>query len=186
MNRILAGMALMLVVAAPAWAGQQSPAELTRVEVGAGVVFRRPVGVPPGLAVHWSNGLALDVTGNLNARFAVASEIETFFQGSSTVLGGAQLSTNFFYGNGRDPVPGRFFAKLLGGVASNGVTSAPALHAGGGAEVLLSRTKPIALRWEIGYRIVAANLGPRVNGVAAIGLVFGPHLSKRPFTRLHG
>lgn len=183
MNRLLGGMALVLVVAVPAWAGQQSDTELTRVEIGGGVVFRRPVPVPAESAKHWSTGLALGVNGNINARFAVATEIETYFHGSPTALGGAQVSTSFFYGSGRDPVPGRFFGKLLGGVASNGVTRAPALHVGGGGEVLLSRTAPIALQWEIGYRIIGATIGPRINGVAAIGFVCGPHLSRR---REHG
>ena len=42
--------------------------------------------------------------------------METDFQRLTTLLGGAQLATGFFYGSSRDPLPGRFIGRALAGV----------------------------------------------------------------------
>jgi hypothetical protein len=54
----------------------------------------------------------------------------------------------------------------------------PVGQVGVGADVLLSRTRPVGLRWEAGYELIAAARPGRDNGRVAIGLIFGPHLQE--------
>lgn len=54
-------------------------------------------------------------------------------------------------GADRDQVPGRFFARTLAGVARDGSEARrPAGQLVAGADILLSRTHPVGLRWEVG------------------------------------
>jgi hypothetical protein len=122
-------------------------------------------------------GLALTINRNATSHLACAAQVETDFHRATAFLGGAQLGTSFYYGSGRDPVPGRFFAKVLAGVVKDGLGGFhPASQGGVGADVLLSRTRAVGLRWEVGYELVAGAVPEQHNGRAAIGLIFGPRL----------
>ena len=81
----------------------------------------------------------------------------------------------------RDRVPGRFIGRLLAGVVAgeSGVVR-PAGQIGAGADILVSRTRGVGVRWEAGYELIAGAVLRHVNGRLAIGLVFGPHLLSLP------
>jgi hypothetical protein len=166
--------------AACAQSPQQPRAELTPIEVAAGVSFKR-TGAVAGLDQRWTGpalsvGLDVKVTSNL----AVAAQGETDFQGAQTLLAGMQMSTGFYYGNNRDPVPGRFFGRMLFGGASGAGYSGmrAATQLAGGADILLSRSKGVGLRWEAGYEFLFGDVPHHANGRVAIGLLFGPHLRR--------
>jgi hypothetical protein len=157
---------------------QQPRAELTPIEIAAGVSFKR-TGAVTGVDQHWSGpalsvGIDVKVTNNL----AVAAQGETDFKNARTLLAGAQMSTGFYYGNNRDPVPGRFFGRVLFGGASGAGYSGmrAAMQLAGGADILLSRSKGVGLRWEAGYEFLFGDVPHHANGRVAIGLIFGPHL----------
>src|SRR5262249_30307818 len=123
---IVAAIAVVaILVSSPcAWAHQlpvpQPPAEVPPVDVAATVSWRE-VPASAGALKHWTGpGFALAVNGNLTENVAIATSVEKISQGRAAVLAGLQLSTTFFYGSGRDPVPGRFFAKALAGVSGAG------------------------------------------------------------------
>jgi hypothetical protein len=46
-------------------------------------------------------------------------------------------------------------------------------------DILLSRSRGVGLRWEVGYDVVSGD-EHQAYGRAAIGVVFGPRLSSRP------
>jgi len=180
---IVAGIAAVaVVVSSPcAWARQlpapQPPAEVSPVDVVTSVSWRQ-VPATAGALKHWTGpGFSLGVNGNLTEGVAIATSVEKMSQGRAAVLAGLQLSTTFFYGSGRDPVPGRFFAKFLAGVSGAG--SAQLRGTGQfdvGADLLLSRSKPIGVRWEVGYDIVPGDPVHHAYGRAAVGLLFGPRI----------
>lgn len=157
----------------------QPPAEPSRFEIGAYVSFKQ-TSVQADGGTWTGPGLSLDVNANLSKRFAVASRVETYFDGSLAALAGAQVSTGFFYANRRDPVPGRFFAKAVAGAVrdSSGVTR-PAVHLGAGADIIVSG-RGTGIHWDAGWEIVPGDASRRFRGRIAIGLIFGPHLRRGP------
>jgi hypothetical protein len=170
---IVAG-SLCLPVAARAQSHAQPGVDLPQVDVAAAATFRQVAG--SGRDRNWTGpGLALTIDRNAGAHLAAAAQVETELRHAATVLGGAQVSTGFYYGSGRDPMPGRFFARVLAGVKSTPGEMHPASQVGVGADVLLSRTRPVGLRGEVGYDLIAGAI-PTHNGRVAIGLLFGPHL----------
>jgi hypothetical protein len=171
----------VLACSTNAWARQlpmrQPPAEVPPVDVVASVSWKE---VPPtaGAQKHWTGpGFALSINGNLTENLAIATSLEALSRDRSAGLAGVQLSTDFFYGSGRDPTPGRFFAKLLAGVSSE---RSKQIHGVGqfdvGADILLSTSKPIGVRWEVGVDFVPGDPVHHAYGRAAVGLVFGPRI----------
>lgn len=158
----------------------QPPAELSRLDIGAYVSFKQ-TSVQADGGTWTGPGLSLDINANVSERFAVATRIETHFDRSLSALAGTQVSAGFQYANGRDPVPGRFFAKALAGAVrdSAGVTR-PALHLGAGADIILSGARGVGLHWDAGWEIVPGDARRRVRGRVAIGLIFGPHVRRSP------
>lgn len=162
-----------------AWARQlkQPPAEVPPVDFAASVSWRE-IPATAGALKHWTGpGFALSVNGNLNDNLAVATSVEKISQGRAAVLAGLQLSTAFFYGSGRDPTPGRFFVKFLAGVSGAG---SPQLRGTGqfdvGADILISTSKPIGVRLEVGWDLVPGDPLHHTYGRAAVGFVFGPRI----------
>jgi len=164
-----------------AWARQlpapQPPAEVPPVDFVASVSWRQ-IPATAGALKHWTGpGFSLAVNGNLSENVAIATSVERTSQGRAAVLAGLQLSTSFFYGSGRDPTPGRFFAKFLAGVSGAGSTE---IRGAGqfdvGADILLSKSKPVGIRWEVGYDIIPGDPVHHAYGRAAVGLVFGPRI----------
>jgi hypothetical protein len=173
-------MAAVLACSTNAWAGQgpvQPPAEVPPVDVVASVPWRQ-VPATAGALKHWTGpGFSLAVNGNISENVAVATSVEKLSEGRAAVLAGLQLSTSFFYGSGRDPVPGRFFAKLLAGVSGAGSNQ---LRGAGqvdvGADILLSRSWPVGFRWEVGFDVIPGDPLHHTYGRAGVGLVFGPRI----------
>jgi hypothetical protein len=182
MNRVKkqVSVVILMVVGCSAAARAQAPStvvDLPRVETGAAASLRE---IEAGGARSWTRpSLALAVNGNVNAHVAVTTDFGPSSGAGLAVLAGVRLSTGFLYGSERDPVPGRFIARILVGRATVGTGDAQsALQATGGADLLLSRTHPIGLHWELGYRVALDRPGPRSGGIVQIGLVFGPHLRR--------
>ena len=180
MSRLSRGVMAVAVLACStnAWAGQaQPPAELPRVDVVASVSFQQ-VPATAGALTHWTGpGFSLTVNGKVTGNVAIAGSVEKFSAGRAAVLAGLQLSTSFYYGSGRDATPGRFFAKFLAGVS--GVGSTQIRGAGQidvGADILLSTTKPVGLRWEVGFDLIPGDPLHHAYGRAAVGVVFGPRI----------
>jgi hypothetical protein len=141
----------------------------------------RQITADAGADLTWSGpGFSVAVDGNVSDHLAITTSVEKDAQPGAAALAGVQLSTGFYYGNNRDPVPGRFFAKLLVGAMGAGTDAA---HSAGqvdvGADILLSRSRGVGLRWEVGYDVVSGD-EHQAYGRAAIGVVFGPRLSSRP------
>lgn len=158
------------------WAQTQTqpPAAPGRFDIAATAPFTQIVtsGDQKG---SWSGpGASVVLDGNVSPHFAIATSIETRPEAGIAALVGGQLSTGYFYGNNRDPVPGRFFGKLLAGVLRTGANGA---HACGqldvGADILLARSGAVAFRWEVGYDITPGDEPHAASGRAAFGLVFG-------------
>jgi hypothetical protein len=150
--------------------------DLSRVEAAVAVAFEKTTQAGNG---HWIGpALSAGLDLNLDAHLSLAAELETIAHRAVTRLAGIRLSTGFFFGNERDPVPGRFFLRAMAGTAgaSEGGTRGAA-EIGGGADVLRSRTAPIGLHWEVGGRLFPG--APRgADGYARIGVVFGPRLAR--------
>lgn len=166
--------------AARAQSAQRPRAELTPIEIAAGVSFKR-TGAAVGLDQRWTGpALSVGIDVKVTDHLAVAAQGETDFEGARALLAGAQLSTGFYYGNNRDPVPGRFFGRILFGSASGAgyAVMHAAMQLAGGADILLSRSKGVGLRWEAGYELVFGDVPHHANGRVAIGLLFGPHLRR--------
>jgi len=164
-----------------AWARQlpmpQPPAEVPPIDIFASVSWRE-IPATAGALKHWTGpGVLLGVNGNLSDNLAIATSVEKTSQGRAAMLAGLQLSTTFFYGSGRDATPGRFFAKFLAGVSGAG---SPQLRGTGqfdvGADILVSTSKPVGIRWEVGWDIVPGDPIHHTYGRAAVGLVFGPKI----------
>jgi len=167
--------AIVVTCSTPAWARQgppQPPAELSRVDIVASVPWKQIAATAGAQRVWTGPGFSLGVNGNVSEHAAIASGVEKFAQGGVALLTGIQLSTAFYYGSGRDPVPGRFFAKFLAGASSGGSG-----HTRGvgqfdvGADVLLGPSKPIGFRWEVGYDIVPGDPVHHAYGRVAIGFI---------------
>jgi hypothetical protein len=47
--------------------------------------------------------LALAIGGNVTSHLAAAAQVETDFHQATAFLGGAQVSTDFYYGSGHNP-----------------------------------------------------------------------------------
>ncbi len=164
---------------APAWARQfarQPAAEIPRVDLVASVPWKQ---IPPtaGAQVHWTGpGFSLAVDANVTRTFAVATSVEKFSQGGLAWLAGLQLSTPFDYGSGRDPVPGRFFAKFLAGVESGGSVVTRGLAQFDVGADILTTLRPLGIRWEAGFDIVPGDPVHHAYGRVAIGFIFGPKI----------
>jgi hypothetical protein len=159
----------------------QPPAELSRFEIGAYVTFKQ-TSVQADGGTWLGPGLSIEINANVSKKYAVASRVETYFDGRiAAALAGAQVNTGFYYGNKRDSSPGRFFAKALAGAArdSFGVTR-PALYVGAGADGILFGRRGIGLHWDAGWEIVPGDPRRRVRGRVGIGLILGPHLRRSP------
>lgn len=154
----------------------QPSVALPRVELGASVAFKQRLDVPAGQRDWTGPGLSLTAHGNLNDHLALVGAAETFFDGRTSVLGGARLSSGFFYGNNRDPIPGRYFAKVLvGSVAIDGSRSHAGAEIGGGADVMF-HARGVCLHWEVGFKIVPGAPSRQGAGYVEIGVIFGPRL----------
>jgi hypothetical protein len=123
-------------------------------------------------------GVSVTVDRNVGDHLAVTTSVDKDRQPGATALAGVQLSTRFYYGNGRDPVPGRFFARLMIGAAGTGSGARGAGRFEVGADILLSRSHAVGLRWEVGYDVVPSEENHPANGRAAIGIVLGPRLDR--------
>ena len=159
----------------------QPPAELSRLEIGAYVSFKQ-TGLQPDGGTWTGPGLSVEVNANVRKPYAVASRVETYFDGRlAAALAGAQVSAAFLYANNRDPFPGRFFAKALAGAArdSFGVRR-PALYIGTGADGLLFGRRGIGLHWDVGLEVVPGDPRQRVRRRVGIGLIVGPHVRRNP------
>ena len=159
----------------------QPPAELSRFEIGAYVAFKQ-TSVQPDGGTWTGPGLSVEVNANVSKQFAVVSRVETYFDGRiAGMFAGAQGSTGFYYANGRDSFPGRFFAKALAGAARDSFgRTRPALYFGAGADGLLFGRRGIGLHWDAGWEIVPGDPRRRVRGRVGIGLIAGPHLRRSP------
>ncbi len=159
----------------------QPPAELSRLEIGAYVSFKQ-TSVQPDGGTWTGPGLSVEVNGNVSKPYAVASRVETYFDGRmAAALAGAQVNTALYYANNRDSFPGRFFAKALAGAArdSFGVMR-PALYIGVGADGLVFGRRGIGLHWDTGWEVVPEDPRRRVRGRVGIGLIVGPHVRRNP------
>ena len=171
-------IALLAVLSSPVAAQtvQQSPVVFPRIDIGASVSFTQEFDTPSGQRDWTGPGLSLVANRNLSRNVALAAAA-TFFDGQSSLLGGARLSTDFYYGSSRDPAPGRFVGRvLIGSVAVDRATSHLGVQIGGGADVLFKHPRGIGLHWEVGYRIVPAAKVHRDAGYAEIGFIVGPRL----------
>jgi hypothetical protein len=186
MKRMSSGLmtlaaAITVWLARPAAARAQSVAQpvvdLPPIELAAGVSFKRATNTA-GAEPEWMGpDVSVAIGRHVSRHVAAAAQVETDFHQSTMVLGGAQLGTDFFYGSGRDPVPGRFIGRVLAGVVT-GESGAihPACQIAAGADILISRTRGTGVRWEAGFEFIAGAVPRHTNGRLAIGLVFGPHL----------
>jgi len=178
MRAAVAALALGLPIPARAQSPRQPDVDVPRMDLAATARFTQ---VPDGAADRkWiGRGFALTIDRGVTPYLAAAVQVETDLHHVTGFLSGAQVSTPFYYGSARDPVPGRFFGRALTGAVSDefGVGH-PAAQLSGGADVLLSRARAIGLRWEVGYQLMA---GPgaepgHANGRVAVGLLIGPRL----------
>ena len=156
---------------------QQPPGVLSRVEIGASVSFAQRFDTPPEQRDWTGPGLSLAANRNLNRNVALTAEANTFFDGPPSLLAGTRVRTGFYYGNSRDPVPGRFVGSvLIGSVAVDSGTSHLGMKIGGGADVLFKHPRGMGLHWEVGYRIVPSARLHREAGYVEIGFIVGPRL----------
>ena len=185
MSGIARGAAVIVIMTAgilsgtPAWARQfarQPPAEIPRVDLVASVFGKQ---VPPtaGAQLHWTGpGFSLAVDGNVTKNIAVATSVERFTQGGVAWLAGLQLSTAFEYGSGRDPVPGRYFAKFLAGASSGGSAQTRGMGQIDVGADILTTLRPLGVRFEVGYDIVPGDPVHHAYGRVAVGFIFGPRI----------
>ncbi|HTM34172.1 MAG TPA: hypothetical protein VL263_22835 [Vicinamibacterales bacterium] len=179
MSAVVVTAALRFPVAAPAQSTSQPDVYVPRMDLAATARFTR---IPDGAADRrWIGpGFALTIDRGVTPYLAAAVQVETDLHHLTGFLSGAQVSTPFYYGSARDPVPGRFFGRALTGAVTDELGAGhPAAQLSGGADVLLSRARAIGLRWEVGYQLMAgAGAAPgHADGRAAIGLLFGPRLN---------
>jgi hypothetical protein len=169
--------ALVWPATADAQAGTQPPVGLPAIELTVGVPFKQ-VAASPGSSPKWTGpGLVVSIDANVNRHLAASASVETQLHHGTSVLGGAQFSTDFYYGNNRDPVPGRFFVRALAGATGVGSASShPAAQMSVGADILVSRTRGVGVRWEVGYELVAGAVSRHANGRIAFGVILGPRL----------
>jgi hypothetical protein len=178
LSAVVTAASLGTPIAARAQSPRQPDVNLPRVDLAATARF---IQVPDATTDRkWIGpGLALTVDRSVTPYLAAAVQVETDLHRMTGFLSGAQVSTRFYYGSARDPVPGRFFGRALtGAVKDEFGIGHPAAQLSGGADVLLSRAHAIGLRWEVGYQLMAG-AGPTPGGGrgrAAIGLIFGPRL----------
>jgi hypothetical protein len=159
-------------VAARAQSAPQPGVDPPRVELAAAV---RVTQIASGGDRTWGGpGLALTIDRNASPHLAAAVQVETDFHHATGFLGGARVATGCYHGSGRDPVPGRFFARVLAGAVNGQFAGVhPAGQVAIGADVRLSRTRPVGLRWEVGYELTAGKVPGHANGRLAIGTVPG-------------
>src|SRR5262245_7099433 len=152
---------------------------LTRLELGASVAFKERLDQPAGQRDWTGPGASVEAIGNLGSHLALVGAADTFFDGRTSLFAGARISTGFFYGNGRDPVPGRFVGKILvGSIAIDGTTSRVGLQIGGGGDVLFKQPRGTGLHWEVGFRVVPGADSRQNKGYAQVGLIFGPRTGR--------
>ena len=177
MGVVVAAASLGRPVTVRAQSASQPGVDLPRFELAAAVPFKQIA--KAGGDRRWTGpGLALAIDRNATPHLAASVQVETDFHHKTAVLGGARVTTGFYYGSGRDPVPGRFFARALAGVVNGAFDGMhPAGQVAGGADVMLSRTRAVGLRWEVGYELTPGGVQGHTNGRVAIGLILGPRLA---------
>jgi hypothetical protein len=155
---------------------------LPPIEVGVSVSFDKlrndgPAGKLGGF------GEALTVARDFGQQLALAGEITSSSvrddPGTRAIAfaAGPRIGTGFVRDS--DSV-GRFYAQFLAGVQRQRDRIVPTAFAGAGADVLLDETRGIGLHWSLEYRMVPTR-EPNLSGVRiAIGLMFGPHVRRRP------
>ncbi|HKW01976.1 MAG TPA: hypothetical protein VJN96_19270 [Vicinamibacterales bacterium] len=155
---------------------RQPPAELPAVDVVASLPWTQ-IPATAGAERHWSGpGFALGVDGNVNKVVAIATNVERFTPGGVAWLGGLQLSTAFEYGSGRDPVPGRYFAKFLAGVSSGRSVQTRGLGQVDVGFDILTTLRPVGVHVEVGYDLVPGDPVHHAYGRVAVGIIFGPKI----------
>lgn len=175
---VAAGTSMAVPGAACAQSTPQSRVDLPRFEVAASIPFKQVTDA--GSNRRWTGpGVSVTIDRYLTRQLAVAGEVETDGHDATAFLGGAQVSTGFYYGSSRDPVPGRFFGRVLAGVRNSSLAGVqPSGQIAAGTDILLSRTRPIGLRWEAGYDLNAGAVVRHATGRVAVGLIFGPRLHR--------
>jgi hypothetical protein len=170
---------IALTCSTRAWARQgppQPPAQLSPIDVVASVPWTQ-VTATAGAQQHWAGpGFSVAVNGNVSDNAALATSVEKSSHGTLAVLGGVQMSTGFFYGSGRDPVPGRFFAKLLAGVSSGASVQTRGIGQVDVGFEILTTLKPVGVHVEVGYDIVPGDPVHHAYGRMAVGVIFGAGL----------
>jgi len=146
--------------------------ETPRVEVSAAKpIYQSPLGGTHWTAAGADVSLTRNVTEHAGVEFHVLRTIRTTW-----LWVGPRLNTGFFYGSGRDPIPGRFFVELAGGASVTGGDgrTRPAATLGAGTDLMIAPRRGVSLRWElIGHTPSADPLDPsRYQFV--VGLLFGP------------
>lgn len=177
---VVAGSAVILALSTHGWAQTpaQPPVAQPRFDAAASATFRQ-IAASTDADRSWSGpGVSVASNGNLNEHLAITASVEKLSPAGVAALVGLQLSTGYFYGNNRDPVPGRFFARLLvGGARAETDTAHIAGQVDVGADVLLSRSRGVGFRWQIGYSTAPGTDRNYAYGRAALGIVFGPRVS---------
>ena len=114
MSHTLPAFAVSLVVvstvlgwspAVHAQTSRQRGVDVPRFEFAAAMRLAH-VADPDGKGSWSGPALALGINRNISAHLAAAAQVETDLRHPTAYLGGAQLSTRFYYGGGRGPVPG--------------------------------------------------------------------------------
>jgi hypothetical protein len=149
LRRVPTALALAVAIGIPAAAEAQQMAVAPPVEGAIEGTLAKTAGAPV------VPGVALDVAHGFNDVWAVEGRVSGVDHRS--IGAGLRVSTPFYYGSSRDPVPGRFFAHVLTGPGRKGGWAGTEVLVGAGAEVLLSRHAPIGLHWELdGRRVLDA------------------------------
>jgi hypothetical protein len=171
-------LALVLGTASHTAAQMADNVETPRVEVALGKPIHKDAFVPGAPRWTMAGGDAA-LTGNLTGRIGIDAHVMRTI-GTTWLFLGARVHTGFFYGSQRDPIPGRFFLELLGGVSVPGRDgrTRPAALVGAGTDLMVLPKKGISIRWElVGHTRSSDPVGPsRCHFI--IGLLIGPRLTK--------
>jgi len=169
---------LVIGTASHAVAQMADNVETPRLEVALGKPIHKDAFAPG--APRWTmTGGDAALTGNLTERIGVDAHVMRTI-GTTWLFLGPRVHTGFFYGSERDPIPGRFFLELLGGVSVTGRDgrARPAALAGAGTDLMVLPKKGISIRWElVGHTRSSDPVDPsRYNFM--IGLLIGPRMTK--------
>jgi hypothetical protein len=163
---------LLTAAAAPAAAQMADDVQTPRVEVSAA----EPIYTSALGGSHWTAvGADVSLTRNVSERAGVEFQVLRTI-GTTWLWAGPRLTTGFFYGSERDPIPGRFFVELAGGASVTGRDgrTRPAMMLGAGTDLLIAPRRGVSLRWElIGHTQSADPVDPSRYQLV-VGLLFGP------------